>query len=132
MKRNTLTGPILHGNRHSFVQVFVNLFINSMHAMPKGGDIEISITQPATDHFEIRIRDTGSGIPETLFEKIFEPMFTTKGKEGTGLGLSICKEIVEIDHAGRMFAQNHPKVEPRSSSRFLPIRGSESYDYSRC
>jgi signal transduction histidine kinase len=107
VKRTLTISPSLHGNRHSFVQVFVNLFINAMHAMPKGGEIEVIMRKSDTEHFEIRVRDTGTGIPESLLEKVFEPMFTTKGKEGTGLGLSICKEIVEIDHGGRLVAQNH-------------------------
>jgi signal transduction histidine kinase len=109
VKRSIAISPVLHGNRHSFVQVFVNLFINAMHAMPKGGEIEIYVGESDKENFEFRVRDTGGGIPENLLEKIFEPMFTTKGKNGTGLGLSICKEIVEIDHGGRMIAQNHPQ-----------------------
>lgn len=106
--RHASASPVLHGNRHSFVQVFVNLFINAMHAMPNGGNIEVHIRKSDSEHFEVRVRDTGLGIPQELLEKVFEPMFTTKGKDGTGLGLSICKEIVEIDHGGRMIAQNHP------------------------
>lgn len=105
----TVTGQaVLRGNRHSFVQVFVNLFINAMHAMPNGGRVEVAIKSDSKQ-YEIRVRDTGTGIPEHLLEKIFEPMFTTKGKNGTGLGLSICKEIVEIDHGGQMVATNHPQ-----------------------
>jgi len=108
LTKNVSGHPILRGNRHSFVQVFVNLFINAMHAMPNGGQVEVTIKTDAKE-YEIRIRDTGTGIPEHLLEKIFEPMFTTKGKNGTGLGLSICKEIIEIDHGGRLVAQNHPQ-----------------------
>jgi signal transduction histidine kinase len=108
MKKHISGSPFLRGDRHSFVQVFVNLFINAMHAMPKGGSVEVTIQTDSKQH-EIRIRDTGAGIKEELLEKIFEPMFTTKGKNGTGLGLSICKEIIEIDHGGRMIAQNHPQ-----------------------
>lgn len=108
LKKSVSGHPVLRGNRHSFVQVFVNLFINAMHAMPNGGSVEVTIKSDSKQH-EIRIRDTGSGIPEHLLEKIFEPMFTTKGKNGTGLGLSICKEIIEIDHGGQMVAGNHPQ-----------------------
>lgn len=98
----------LMGNRHAFVQVFVNLFVNSMHAMPEGGEIAIHFTsQPG--YLEVHVRDTGKGIAEEHLSKVTDALFTTKGKDGTGLGLAICKEIIEIEHAGEMLIQNHPK-----------------------
>jgi signal transduction histidine kinase len=96
------------GNRHAFVQVFVNLFINSMYAMPDGGEIYVNIVGDS-DKIEVRVRDTGTGIPEDILPRVSEALFTTKGKMGSGLGLSICKEIVEIEHAGELSIVNHPK-----------------------
>lgn len=98
----------MYGNRHALVQVFVNLCINSMHAMPKGGDIYIEM-ENTKGQYVVRVRDTGSGIPAENLEKVLKPLFTTKGKAGSGLGLSVCKEIVEIDHHGQIDVQNHPK-----------------------
>ncbi|MGE0527575.1 MAG: ATP-binding protein [Bdellovibrionales bacterium] len=99
---------VLTGNRHAFAQVFVNLFINSMHVLENGGDIHIRVQQSSTD-VKIFIRDTGPGIPEDILPRVTEPLFTTKGAEGSGLGLAICREIVEIEHGGKLQLQNHPK-----------------------
>ena len=85
-------------DKEAFVDAVVNICINSMYAMPKGGAININVTNkkiPYTDEetvsgefIEIKIEDTGEGIDEDVQKRIFEPFFTTKGKAGTGLGLS--------------------------------------------
>jgi signal transduction histidine kinase len=111
------------GSRHALVQVFVNLFINSMHAMPDGGTIHIAMAN-TPDGTNVVIRDTGPGIPEEIIERATEPMFTTKGKDGSGLGLSICKEIIEIEHGGEMKLQNHIKGGLEITLH-LPIRSEE-------
>ncbi len=98
---------IAEANHHSLVQVFMNVFINATHVMPKGGQIDLSVTKTDKD-IEVRIRDFGPGIPVDILPKVCEPMFTTKGDKGTGLGLAICKEIIEIEHAGELTIGNHP------------------------
>ncbi|MBX3021592.1 MAG: hypothetical protein KF799_07940 [Bdellovibrionales bacterium] len=98
----------LEGHRHSLVQVFVNLFLNSIHAMTDGGEIHIAVTQKSKS-VHISVRDTGPGIPEDILPKVTQPLFTTKGSGGSGLGLAICKEIVEIEHGGELSVQNHVK-----------------------
>lgn len=98
----------MYGNRHAMVQVFVNLCINSMHAMPKGGDIYIEM-EVSKETYIVRVRDTGAGIPKENLEKVLKPLFTTKGKSGSGLGLSVCKEIIEIDHRGQIEIHNYSK-----------------------
>lgn len=97
---------LIEAHHHSLVQVFMNLFINSTHAMSKGGKIFLSMQKISPQEVEIIIRDQGSGIPEELLEKVVQPMFTTKGEKGTGLGLAICKEIVEIEHRGYFQLRN--------------------------
>jgi PAS domain S-box-containing protein len=82
-------------------QVIMNLCINAIQAMPKGGDLSVSvdkITSQSTDFTSFCIIDTGIGIPEENIDKIFDPFFTTK-ENGTGLGLAIVKKIVE-SHSG--------------------------------
>jgi two-component system NtrC family sensor kinase len=100
---------LLEANRHSLVQVFMNIFINATHVMPTGGKINLSVQKIGTDKLEIQIRDHGPGIPEELLTKVTEPLFTTKGSNGSGLGLSICKEIIEIEHGGEFRIENHPQ-----------------------
>ncbi|MBF0229737.1 MAG: response regulator [Desulfamplus sp.] len=85
-------------------QVFMNLILNAAQAIEEQGTITISTklvtTEQQTDFIEIRIKDTGCGIPKENLNKLFDPFFTTKpiGK-GTGLGLSITYEIVKA-HKG--------------------------------
>jgi signal transduction histidine kinase len=88
-------------------QVLLNLIINARQAMPRGGRLHITVrTNPETDMAEIRIADTGCGIPPDKLRLIFEPFYTTKspdaeGHGGTGLGLSVCRQIIE-QHHGRI------------------------------
>ncbi len=83
-------------------QVLVNLLVNARDAMPAGGSVIVTVT--TTDAPEgldegrylcISLEDEGTGIPESVRDKVFEPFFTTKGTLGTGLGLSTCLGIIE-------------------------------------
>lgn len=78
-------------------QAFINIIFNSIQAMPKGGELDISLVEEKSN-FVIVFKDTGVGISKEKIEKIFEPFFTTKDK-GTGLGLSITHSIIE-EHNG--------------------------------
>ena len=85
--------------------VFINLIVNSIQAMPEGGEINIKIFEK--DNMAIlEFSDSGQGIPENDLHKVFEPLFTTKQK-GTGLGLASCKNIVE-QHDGKISVKNNP------------------------
>jgi len=76
-------------------QVFCNLIKNSVDAMPKGGTLEVT-TRCDSHSAVIEFADTGTGIPQPVLGKIFEPFYTTKpAGKGTGLGLAICKDIIE-------------------------------------
>lgn len=80
-------------------QVLVNLSVNAMQAMPKGGLITIS-THTSGKNVEIKIADTGLGMDETVLQKIFIPFFTTKDiDQGTGLGLSVVHGIISAHNA---------------------------------
>lgn len=86
------------GDRGKLEQTFINLFSNSLEAMPSGGKIFIS-SSPKDDWVEIRVSDTGMGISGKDQSRVFEPFFTTKEIGcGTGLGLSICYGIIKQHH----------------------------------
>jgi signal transduction histidine kinase len=88
-------------------QVLLNLIINARQAMPRGGRLILeTIANPRTDMAEIRVSDSGVGIPPDRLRLIFEPFYTTKepdenGQGGTGLGLSVCRQIID-QHQGRI------------------------------
>jgi PAS domain S-box-containing protein len=97
-------------------QVFMNLFINARDAMPQGGELVIAARNRTLDVDEIKgiedarpgryisveVRDSGTGIPPEVLERIWEPFFTTKDEgKGTGLGLSTVRGIVR-QHEGFM------------------------------
>ncbi len=87
-------------------QVFTNLILNALDAMPGGGILVISSQMSVDNQFvEVKIRDTGSGIPKEYISKIFDPFFTTKGIKGTGLGLSVSYGIVQ-QHDGTINVQS--------------------------
>lgn len=86
-------------------QVFMNLLVNAAQAMPGRGTLTIK-TLPLGNEIQVKISDTGVGIPRANLRKIFDPGFTTKGVGvGTGLGLSICYKILQ-DHGGRIAVQS--------------------------
>jgi signal transduction histidine kinase len=88
-------------------QILLNLVINARQAMPRGGQLRIEIRENRqTQMAEIRVADSGVGIPPDRLRLIFEPFYTTKepdehGHGGTGLGLSVCRQIIE-QHHGRI------------------------------
>jgi two-component system sensor kinase FixL len=89
-------------------QVVINLLRNAVDAMRDAPVRELAVVVlPDADGFiTVRISDTGSGIGEETFARLFEPFMTTK-KDGMGVGLSICRTIVE-SHGGRIWAMNNP------------------------
>lgn len=90
---------VLLGDGEKLRQAFLNLVINALQATPPGGSVTIAIIQIEAG-WEIRISDTGSGIPVEQRQQIFEPFFTTKA-DGTGLGLAVTKKIIEA-HGGTL------------------------------
>lgn len=113
VRRYTADQYFVHGDGGQLRQVLLNLLLNALQAMPEGGrlTVEARVGSPGpgsleeeTPVVELRVRDTGVGIPAARLRTVFDPLFTTK-REGTGLGLSICHGIVER-HGGAMFLES--------------------------
>lgn len=104
-------------------QVFMNLFLNAIDAMPNGGTITVkTAVDPTSCHIFIEISDTGSGIDASILPEIFKPFYTTKPK-GTGLGLAISKRLIE-EHGGTIHFEKN--MERGATVRIsLPAMTSE-------
>ena len=89
--------PAIPANKNKIQQVLINLANNAIDAMPKGGTLAIGTALSArAGYVEIRVRDTGHGIPREIQTRIMEPFFTTKeAGKGTGLGLALVYEIIK-------------------------------------
>jgi two-component system NtrC family sensor kinase len=88
--------PRVSGNPRDLQQVFLNLFLNAIQAMPNGGLLTVQ-GKPTTDGaIEVDVTDTGIGIPEENIGSVFDPFFTTKEVgSGTGLGLAVSYGIIQ-------------------------------------
>jgi signal transduction histidine kinase len=111
--------PPIHADAEQLKQVFINLALNAVQAMPDGGRLTVRTRRPhapielglsehtprySADQLEVRFADTGAGIPEDALDRIFIPFYTTKTK-GTGLGLAISQRIVK-GHGGTIEVQS--------------------------
>ncbi|MCF6152173.1 putative histidine kinase [Candidatus Kuenenia stuttgartiensis] len=92
--------PCIRCHSNQLEQVFTNLILNSLDAMPNGGTINIT-AQAKNNQLQIEFADNGCGIREKDLPNIFEPFFSTKKGTGTGLGLWICYNII-TEHAGKI------------------------------
>ena len=100
-------------NQGQMEMVFLNLYINALHAMPEGGDLHLLSENVVIDegsagnlklkqgeYVKVSVVDTGTGMDMEIQEKIFDPFFSTKGKgRGTGLGLASASEVIK-NHGG--------------------------------
>ena len=147
--------PIM-GDATQIQQVLMNLCVNARDAMPEGGTLSIEATTLSLDENDarrtldaepgryvcLRVADTGTGIPDDVVDKVFEPFFSTKPEgEGTGLGLSTAYSIVkshdgfiDIDSsdAGTTFSVYLPVAEtdverPTASERTIQHSGGDAH-----
>ncbi len=98
----------ISGDKNQLKQVFLNLFLNAIQAMPEGGRLTVSCAANDGLKLLVSVSDTGHGIPKEHLLHIFEPFYTTK-EFGTGLGLSIVKEIV-TSHKGNISVKSEPGI----------------------
>jgi PAS domain S-box-containing protein len=98
--------PLVEASGNELEQVFLNLFLNAIDAMPQGGAMRVG-TSVSDGGLLIEVTDTGEGIDEDTRARIFEPFFTTKAGKGTGLGLAICYGLVQ-GHGGAITVDSQP------------------------
>jgi signal transduction histidine kinase len=111
--------PKIKVDKNQMYQVFLNLFLNAIQAMPNGGDLKIEVNPtvsysqdgPSQNFIKVVISDTGKGIPPNIIHRIFDPFFTTRPK-GIGLGLSITYQIIK-KHGGTIKVES--KLEKGTS-----------------
>jgi signal transduction histidine kinase len=117
--------PHIRADANQLSQVLMNLLLNAAEATPEGGRVTISACELTyVDNIEIRVSDTGCGIPPDILAHVFDPFFTTKRGRGTGLGLSISQTYVR-SHNGEIrvdSVQNHGTTVTLT----LPIRQEEA------
>jgi len=100
--------PPVQGNPRDLHQVFLNLFLNAIQAMPEGGLIVVRGKATESGAIEVEVVDTGVGIPEEDIDSVFDPFFTTKQVgAGTGLGLFVSLGIME-KHGGGITVRSRP------------------------
>src|SRR5579884_327797 len=114
-------------------QVFTNLIVNAVEAMPTGGGLRIRIRRTrqfgakGRDGVIVSLLDTGTGIPRNVRSHIFEPFFSTKGEKGSGVGLWVSSGIVEQRHHGsiRVHSDARPGRSYTCFQVFLPEKQSQ-------
>lgn len=133
--------PPLSLDSEQMARAFLNLFLNALQAMPKGGTLKIKTGRcepgcfqghgfmvsedslPTNAWAEVLVTDTGEGMPPGVLSEIFRPFFTTKAK-GTGLGLSLSRRVVE-QHQGHIFVRSEIG-KGTTFFLFFPIRSEKT------
>ncbi len=105
--------PLISFDPDRMRQVLMNVFVNAIQAMPRGGSLTVK-TALREGLVEIAVQDSGAGIPRDIRGKIFDPFFTTK-EAGTGLGLSIVYRIMQ-EHGGRIEVESRTAEEIETGS----------------
>lgn len=98
--------PAVMADPRTLEQILVNLIANALQAMQQSGTISITLSPLPDNLVEMKIADTGPGIPPEIIDRIFDPFFTTK-KDGTGLGLAISRRILNA-HKGTIRVESFP------------------------
>lgn len=117
--------PVMAVDANKMKQVFTNIILNALEAMPHGGTLTIR-SQVSEDMRSVKIEfeDTGCGMSREVIAKIFDPFFSTKEAKGTGLGLSVSRGIVEL-HRGQIDVESEPGKGTTITIK-LPVSQSEN------
>jgi PAS domain S-box-containing protein len=106
------------GDPSALTHAFMNLCVNSVHAMPEQGTLTLRTQNLDPEWVEVLVQDTGTGMSKEVLDRALEPFFTTKGiGKGTGLGLSMVYSTMEA-HQGKMEIQSEPGRGTTISLRF--------------
>jgi len=117
--------PMLLLDPNQIYQVFLNLILNAVQAMPQGGDLTLSAKREGETWVSIIIEDTGVGMSPEVKAKLFDPFFTTKSM-GTGLGLAISYRIIQ-EHGGMVGVESKPSQGAKFTIR-LPLKSRLTVD----
>ena len=115
--------PAIRVDANQLSQILMNLLLNAAQATEEGGRISVFANRAQGEAVEIRVIDTGCGIPPEVLPHVFEPFFTTKRGKGTGLGLSISQAYVH-SHNGEIAIESAPQ-RGTTVTITLPIRQIE-------
>jgi len=124
-----------YGSASELREVFVNMIVNAVDAMPRGGKLSITCRRH-DERLQLQFTDSGMGMPDDVRQKIFEPFFSTKGAHGTGLGLSVSYSIIERHEgsisvvsqpgAGTVFTIDLPAAIPESTFEDVALPAGET------
>ena len=126
----TEPGLWVEGRASELREVFMNLLLNAVDALPRGGTIVVR-GHPAGSEVSISVEDDGTGMEEATKSRVFDPFFTTKGDKGTGLGLTMVYGIVGR-HRGKIAIESAPDAGTRIAMAFPrsmtppPVRAVEA------
>ncbi len=115
--------PPVRGAESELRDVFVNLILNAVQAMPEGGTLTLR-TRLDGSSVVAEVEDTGLGMEPATQQRIFEPLFTTKGEHGTGMGLAVSYGIVQ-EHSGHIDVVSEPSEGTRFSLHF-PVAAAQA------
>lgn len=99
--------PQIYADPQQLQQILLNLGLNALDAMPKGGKLVMGAVSPSTGNIIVTVTDTGMGIDNDVLPRIFQPFFTSKKRRGLGLGLPICDRIAK-SHGGTIRVESKP------------------------
>ncbi len=122
VRRELRTPAQVKANRADLLRMFTNLIINSLQAMPKGGELRVGCEEE-NEKVHVWVCDTGHGIPPELRKRIFNPYFTTKAG-GTGLGLSGAQKIV-LELGGDISFNSEPGKRTQFDLWFPAVKREE-------
>lgn len=113
--------PAVMGTAHELREVFVNLILNAVQAMPGGGLIRFDVDVEEERGVVVSVVDTGKGMPESVRRRIFEPLYTTRGEQGTGMGLAVSYSIIQ-KHNGSIVVDSEPGQGTRFTITIPPAK----------
>lgn len=114
--------PNILGSASELREVFVNLILNAVQAMPEGGTLRFETFVTDRGRVGVSVSDTGIGMSDEVQQNIFEPLFTTKGEQGTGMGLAASYGIVQ-EHEGTIEVSSDPGEGAEFILTFPPAEG---------